>query len=199
MKFSPFPYPSRSGASLRAAIERVGEIAAYDAEGVRALDAVYHAGHGVQHVMVLVVIKLEELRHDLGIRIGYELYALFLERFLYFEIVLDYAVVDQRDAPVLADVRMGVYIGGLAVRRPARMAYAHPALDVLSAFRQLIEHLEPALRLRHLQSAVRRNADAGGVVAAVLEPGQALQQNGRGLFLANIAYDTTHRIKVPPV
>ena len=47
----------------------------------------------------------------------------------------------------------------------------------------------------HMQHAVRRDADARRVIAAVFQTAKAVQQNGRRLFAADISNDSTHNKK----
>ena len=50
-------------------------------------------------------------------------------------------------------------------------------------------------KIFHMEHAVRRDADARGVIAAVFQTAKAVQQNGRRLFAADISNDSTHNKK----
>ena len=109
-------------------------------------------------------------------------------------IVFDDAVVHQRDSPVLADMGVCVDVIGLAMGSPAGMADAEGPLHIRAAVNHVRQHLKPPLGLINLQALFPGpHRHAGGVIAPVLHPGQALQQNGRRLLLAHIADNTTHK------
>ena len=100
--------------------------------------------------MALVIMEFQKLGHHLGVGIRGKFHAMALELFLDLQVVLDDAVVDQRDLSVFADVGMGVDIVGLSVGSPAGMADAQCALQVSAIVSQVAEHLKPALGLFHL-------------------------------------------------
>lgn len=70
--------------------------------------------------------------HDhFGIGLRAELHALRLQALAQLQIVLHNPVVDDHDLPIVAEVRMGVLLAGLPVRRPAGVPDAHRAADRL--------------------------------------------------------------------
>ena len=73
---------------------------------------------------VAVQVMGDELGDDLGVGVAAEDDALGLQLPLEGGVVLDDAVVDDGDGAVAAEVRVGVAVGGRAVRRPARVADA---------------------------------------------------------------------------
>ena len=90
--------------------------------------------------------------------------------------ILDDAVMDDRKPR--RGVRMGVGLGRLAMRRPAGVADAdRPAERRRGEFR--LEVLELALGAPPLQSAVLERRHAGGIVAAVFEPLQRIDDRAR--------------------
>ena len=72
---------------------------------------------------------------------------LLLQKFAQFQIILDDAVVNDGDFPVLGDVRVGICVVRLAVRGPAGMADAKRAGQKRAVFRLCDQILEPALGL----------------------------------------------------
>ena len=86
------------------------------------------APHGVLEPVVLH-LAFNEVRNDLGVGLGDELVPLALQFELQIEVVLDDAVVDDHDLAGAVAVRMCVFLGRPAVRRPARMADAVVAAD----------------------------------------------------------------------
>ncbi|SCJ17615.1 Uncharacterised protein [uncultured Flavonifractor sp.] len=191
------PQAQNQGAVLPGGDEPVGTVGADDAQGIGAVDAVEHLGQSLQNVAPVVV--LQQLGHHLGVGLGDELHALGLEELLNLHVVLDDAVVDHRDVAALADLGVGVDVGGCSVGGPAGVAQAHGAVDGRAAVHHVGEHLEPALGLGHLEPlAFRPHGDARRVIAPVLQTAQAVQQNGRRLFSSNISYNTAHG-RSPPV
>ena len=106
-------------------------------------------------------------------------------------VVLDDAVVDDGDGAVAADVRVGVAVGGRAVRRPAGVADADAAGGRLVAqrFRQVGD---AAGLLAQVQPVARQGGHAGAVVAAVFQPPQPFDQDRLRLPPADVADDAAH-------
>ena len=174
--------------------DAVGTIGAEHTERVGALDAAQHAAHGLEEVAALVVVELEQLRHDLGIRFGSEGHALRDQKFLELDIVFDDAVVDDGKLAVLADVGVRVDVVRRAVGRPAGMAHADGALHIRAAVDEVAQGLEPAHGFFDLKLMPRRNdRDTGAVIAAVFQTGEAVEQNGGSLLAADVSNDTTHK------
>jgi hypothetical protein len=136
------------------------------------------------------------VRDDLGVGLGYELVALFGQLLLERKIILDDAIVDHDDVSGAVAVRVGVLFSRAAVRGPARVS------DAVSA----IERLEPdgffevsqlALGAADLQAlAVAGDRDAGGVVSAILQPLQPLDDDRHDLLISNVSDDAAHSLVV---
>ena len=125
---------------------------------------------------VVLHLALDEVRDDLGVGLGDERVAFALQLLLQLEIVLDDAVVDDDDAAGAVAVRVRVLFGRPAVRGPARVA------DPVFAFERiagddLFEPRQLAGAAPQLDAAVADDGDAGRVVAAILEPAQAVDQD----------------------
>ena len=113
------------------------------------------------------------------------------------QIVFDDAVVDDGDPPVLTDVGVGVDVIGLPVGGPAGVADAQISLQVRAAVDQVRESLQPALGLADLEPRrLRPDRHAGGVIAPVLHPLQAVQQNGRRGLVSYKSNDSAHSFKI---
>ena len=139
-----------------------------------------HRGDGVLRRRAALDLARDEVADDLGVGLAFEgpslgdqLVAERLE-------VLDDPVVDQRDRP--DDVRVGVADGRRAVRRPARVRDPGAAVQ-----RVLGEHareiVELALGAAAVELAVVDRANAGGVIAAIFEPLQPIEQALRDVRL----------------
>ena len=95
-------------------------------------------------------------------------------------VVLDDAVVDQRQAAGAVDVRVGVALGRAAVRGPAGVA--DPGGRAAGRVVDRTPSARPACPSRGWRQTPSRRLqrDAGGVVAAVLEAGQTLEEQRQG-------------------
>src|SRR5690606_13421719 len=132
---------------------------------------------------------------DLGVRVGGEDVPGRRQTLLQLDVVLDDAVVDDRHAAVLGEMRVGVDIVGLAVGSPARVP------EPQAAHRQVagdgvLERLQLAGTLggRQPQHGGRGDGDdkPGRVVATVLKTAEAVQEDVSGLPAAYVTDDSTH-------
>ena len=91
-----------------------------------------------------------------------------------------------------------IHVVGLPVGGPAGVPDADGPFHGPSLVHQGAEHLQPALGLLDLQTLLRReHRDACRVVAPILQPLQPVQQDGAGLGLAHVTYDTAHMDNTP--
>ena len=119
--------------------------------------------------------------------------AVVLQEFLDFSVIFNNSVVYHREPAVLTDLGVGVDVRRRAMGRPAGMAYTNRALHRAAALNQIREDLKPPLGLDHLQAQGRViDRHTGGIVSAIFQPRQAVQQDGRSRFRSDIAYNTTH-------
>ena len=127
-----------------------------------------------------------------GIGVGLENIALGLKIGAQFGVILDDAVVHDRDL-LSAHVRMRVALGGHTVRRPARMRDTEQPLD-LDLVEQLLQLGDLADRTDSLQMGiVLADRDAGRVVATVFEPSQSLHQDRDDIAFGDGADYAAHR------
>src|SRR3954452_10503467 len=91
---------------------------------------------------------------------------------------------------------MGVAVGRAAVRGPAGVPDAEGRLRQGALGEDLLEICQLPGLLRRGQLTVPRTADpdrdARRVVAAVLQPAQALQDDVQGVLRADVTHDATH-------
>ena len=110
--------------------------------------------------------------------------------------VLDDAVVDDRDA--LGRMRVGVVLGRPAVGGPAGVADA--GLAARAALREpRLEVRELALGAAALELAALERRDAGGIVAAIFEPLERIDQLLRHRGASQNADDAAHAVKYPQI
>jgi hypothetical protein len=179
--YSPSPTPRISGEPLRAAT-----ISA--AQSPHGLDEATAFGR----LRLLLVVVGDEVAEHLGVGLRLEGVTLGREEFLDAGVVLDDAVVDQGDFLVAADVRVGVGVGHAAVGGPARVADPCGPGKFLGRG-GLDQSFHPARFLGQLEVGAVLGGDTGGVIAAVLEALQSLENDGRGLLFADISDDAAHR------
>lgn len=140
---------------------------------------------------------LDQVGQHLAVGLALELVAAPLEALFEGQVVLDDAVVNDHDAAVLGGVRVGVRVVRQAVRGPAGVPDAQRTAHGL-AVEEGAEVLEFAGLLLHVDLRAVMDGDAGAVVAAVLEFGEAGDQNFLGLPGADVSNDSTHGDSIPP-
>ncbi len=169
-------------------------------QGEGALEALGGQLQGAGQVLAagVAVDVREQVRGDLGVRLGEELCALGQQLLAQLGVVLDDAVVDHGQAALVRHVRVRVDVGGPAVGGPAGVADAHEAGGHGALLELLGEVGELARLLAVVQLAAVHHGDAGGVVSAVFESTQPLHQDvesavltGRG-GLADVSDDSAH-------
>ena len=132
-----------------------------------------------------------QVGHDLGVGGRGEVIAGGFELVAQLQIVLDDAVVHDGDTSGRVRVRMGIGLGGGAMRGPAGMPDAHVRLQ------GLLEHLalqiddlaDPATEL---ETAVERNGETRGVIAAVLQALETVHHHDLGEVVPDVADDAAH-------
>src|SRR5207245_6028282 len=101
------------------------------------------------------------------------------------------AVVNDDEGAAAVAVGVGVLLRGPAVRLPAGVADAEGPLDLLEA-QALLEIAQLAGAAHHLDGAAVDDRDAGGVVAAVLEAAEAVEEDAADLLRTDVADDSAH-------
>src|SRR5438552_1683862 len=142
-------------------------------DGVRAGEALHRRAHCFREVAA--VEAMHEVRDDLGIGLAFEAVPRRLQLGAQLFVVFDDAVVHQRDFPVRDE---GVRVLGRRrpVRRPARVGDTRRASKVF--FANLNCQVCDARDAAHAPDlAVENHGYAAGVVAAVLEPAQAFDED----------------------
>src|SRR5450756_2110144 len=135
---------------------------------------------------------LHQVRHNLGVRLGDELVALTLQFVLQLEVVLDDAVVDDDDAARAVAVRVGVLLGGPAVRGPPRVADAVLPFERLRPD-DILEAGQLAGASPQVDRALPHHRDARRIVPAILEPPQAVDEYRDNRFGSDVTDNAAHR------
>ncbi len=170
--------------------DMAGLIAAHDRDRVSAMKALRRADDRTQQSGAFVHRLMDQVRDDFGIGVRIEAVAMRLELFAKRGVVLDDAVVDDRDA-VVGDVRMRVDRVRHAVRRPARVRDAGEAFD-RRLLVKLLEIANLAGRADTRQAVAFEDRDAGGIVAAVFERLEAGDQDRDDVFPRGGGDDSAH-------
>ena len=101
--------------------------------------------------------------------------------------------------PALSQVRVGVGVGGPAVRRPAGVPDAGVPGRQRPVLQLLLQIDELARLLRGGQPSVREDRDPGGVVAPVLQPLQTREDDVLRRLLPDVTHDSAHIGTIRPV
>ena len=170
-------------------------VAMHHHQGVGALEPSQGGPDRVGEIAFVGV--LDEVGHDLRVRLGLEDVSAGHQLVAQLAEVLDDAVVDDGDPAGAVAVRMGVEVARPAVRGPARVAEADAGTRRLAA-EGVLEDRHLAGSLLHEQVAVLGDeGDAGGVVAPVLEPPQPVEQDGAGFSRSGVSDDSAHARSLP--
>ena len=141
---------------------------------------------------IAVVVALDQVRDGLRVGLGAERVPLGDQALTQLAVVLDDPVQDDRHLrAVAAGQRVRVRLGDAAVRRPARVAEPVVRLRAVRP-RGLLQVLEIADRADVLEPAGFAQRDPGGVVAAVFEPLEPLQQELLALPWPDVSDDSAH-------
>ena len=156
----------------------------------------HYGRHEVAGVLARLVLPCHKVHRDLGVGIAGELDADGLQLSAQRREVLDDPVVDDRDLACGVAVRMGVTVGGPAMRGPTGVAEAGAAHEAgVVGFGEIgFEVGEPAGPAVHGQPAVAVDQrDTGRVVSAVLHAAQRVDDDAAGGTLPDVADDSAHR------
>ena len=168
--------------------EEIGVIAEQHGDAVGAVHETEGGAHGGEGITLVELA--DQVRQDLGVGLAAELHALGLELLPQGAHVLDDAVVDHGDPARRVEVRVGVGLGDATVGGPAGVGDADAALGCL---------VDGALQLGDAPHALARpdlallqEGDTRGVIAAVLQPPEALHEPIQSGLLPDVPHDSTH-------
>lgn len=156
---------------------------------VQALDGLLH---GLEQVAGVQVV--DQVGDDLGVGLARELVAQAGQFGAQLVVVFDDAVVDKCNARIVfgrREVRVGIVRRRGAVGGPAGVGDAGEAVEAcLFDLRFEVGHARGGARAG--QAAIEVDGDAAGIVPAVFEPFQALDQDGGDITLGDCTDDTAH-------
>ncbi len=149
----------------------------------------------IDHADGRVVVNFpDQMGQHFGVRFGREMVlTLPQKRILDLRIILDHAIVDEGKFTALIEMRMRILIGRLAVGRPTRVTDAvGPGRGRVG--HQLREPGDASRALARLDMVTIDDRDAGGIIAAVFEPAQPIEQDGRGFRSTDVSNNATHKL-----
>ena len=145
--------------------------------------------HRLGRLFALFHLAGDQMRHHFGIGLATEFRTVLGKPFAQLAEILDDAIM--RDGDTVGGVRMRVALGRLAVRRPAGMADADIAGQRL-AREPFFQRGELALGAAAAERAVIERGDAGGVVAAVFQALERLDQMAGDRLASDDSDDPAH-------
>ena len=169
--------------------DQIGVIAEQEGDGERAGELWQHRRDCVLRRSAALNLARDEVPDDLRIGLALERASLRDQLVAQRLEVLDNAVVHQRHRS--DDVRVGVADGRRTVGRPARVGDPRRTVQRLLGERSR-QIFELALGPPPLELAVGDRANAGGIVAAILQALETVEQALRDVRLADDPDDTTH-------
>src|SRR5262249_18292687 len=139
----------------------------------------------------LFEVGLDQVGEHLGIRLRAERVAGGAQPLLDLQVVLEDAVVHDDEAAVAVGVRVRVFLGRATVRRPARVADADRPGHGLVPQRRL-ERFDAAYRAAHVELAAVQHGNTRGVVSAVLEALEPVDDDADRALPTDVPDDSTH-------
>ena len=136
------------------------------------------------------------MRDHFGVGLGDEFGALGLQLAAQLDEILDDAVV--HDGEPFGGVRMGIVLGRAAMGRPAGVADADGSQQRLAG-EPRFQILELALGAPPRQHAVLERGDARGIIAAVFEALERIDQLRRSCLLADDSDNPAHAGRTVPL
>ena len=137
---------------------------------------------------------IDQLHDRLGVGLGLEFCAGLFEFLAQFTEILDDAVVNDRNA--LGRMRMRIGFGRLAVRGPARVTDTAMTLQRL-ALQSRFQILQLAFGAAPLQPSALERGDACGVIAAILQPLERIDELLSNRSLPQNSDNSAHAVCVP--
>ena len=167
-----------------------------EAERERAAKLRQRRPHRLDRLDAVLQHVVDQMQHDLGVGLGLEDRALFLQRLAQLAKILDDAVVDDRDT--LGRMRMRVVLGRPAVGGPARMADAAMAGErFCGEFR--FEIFQLAFGAAAIELVAFERGDACGIVAAIFKALERIDQLLRNGSATQNADNAAHAVQYPQI
>ena len=182
-----------------------GVVLEHQLQSVGAANTDHGLGNGVNGTdFVFFIVVVHQLDYHLGIGLTVKLVAMLEKLLLQFRVVFNNSVVDAHHlglhlpgsgaGAVAGHMGMGVDLRGHAVGSPAGVSDAAGAGQGTAVIGLLRQIFQPPRGLHHLGKLTAvPDSQSSGVIAPVFQLAQAVQQNGRRLFLSGESYNTAHK------
>ncbi len=157
-----------------------------------------HLPHGVREVPARRERLGQQMRDDLGVRLGLQGVAAPGQFAPQGREVLDDPVVDDGDPARVVQVGVGVGVGGRPVRRPPRVPDPGPPGRQRPVPQLLLQIDELARLLRGGEPAVREHGDTSRVVAPVFEALESCDDDVLRRLPSDITHDSAHSGTIRP-
>ena len=139
---------------------------------------------------------LDQVGDDFCVGFRDELVAFGEELILQLEIIFDDSVVHDDDFAGAIAVGVSVFFGGAAVRGPARVADAVKAVERSERMDSSRLRSLPGCAPNFQLSVVAHDGDARGVVAAIFQAPQAVEDQRHDSFRSDVANNSAHSIRL---
>ena len=180
-------------AALAGGNQLVGMTFLHDGDGVCADHVVQGDADGLEEIDMLALLHiLDEVGEHLRVRGGVEDESALFQLLAETQVVLDDAVVNQRDVARLGEMRVSVGLVRLAVGGPSGVGDADVTAEVMvGCLRFQIGDF--ALGLVHIQLVGPvQQCHASTVITTIFKTFQSLNENRVGLLIAHVCYNSTH-------
>ena len=177
-------------AALAGDDHQIVEAAEDHGDGERAFETAERVKRGADRIVARLQLAGDEMGDDFGVGVAGEGGAFGDQLFLQLAIILDDAVMHDRD--VVGHVRVGVRLRRLAVGRPAGMADAGLAKQ-RGGFQPRLEIAQLAFGAAAAKLAMLDGGDACGIVAAIFQPLQRIDELACDRPFAENANNAAHQ------
>ena len=185
-----FAQANQQGAAHARGDQRGGIATVDHRQRVRAVEFLDRLLQRLQQAQPLRAVVVDQVGDDFGVGLRGEFVAERAQAVALLLVVLDDAVVHQREVAV-ADVRMRVAFGHPAMGGPARVADAERRVEAFGDRRGF--HLGDAAGTAHAAHGLAiDHRDAGGIVAAIFQPLEAIDQQGHHVTIGDGTDDSAH-------
>ena len=133
------------------------------------------------------------MRDHFGIRLGFEPVPRVFQTPFMGQVIFNNAVVHDDD--VSGTMGMGVLLGRFAMRGPSRMPDPDRSGEMLF-FQGFFQVKQFADASTDLDPAMLQHRNPRRIIAAILQPPQALHEHAGGIVVPDISYNSTHALFV---
>jgi len=155
------------------------------------LDDMKDLAHGLFKVAIILV------RHKMGdhfcVSFGFELMALLQKIQFEGHVIFDDAIMDNRKFTAVIRMGMGIDVGRFSVSGPARMANADHSFRFM-ADEFLTQGIKTAHTFFHIDLTVMINGDTAGIIPAIFQFTQSINQKRGSLMAPNISNNSAHSL-----